>query len=105
VQTTIRHKHGASFRAEIAATVQGDPLDLTGMTITSQIRAAAGSYRVPGVVVDVVDAVNGLIAIHAKDTTQWPVTRLEWDVRMVDADGNVSATDTVLIDCEREVTR
>jgi hypothetical protein len=102
---TFEHKHGSTFRAEIAATVNGDPLDLSTTTITSQIRAAQGSFRVPGVVVDMIDVTTGKFAVVAKDTTQWPVGMLEWDVRMTGADDTVSSTETVFINCVREVTR
>lgn len=101
----IPHKHGSTFRAEIVATVQGDPLDLSAVTITSQIRSVRGSFRVPGVIVEIIDAATGRFVVKANDTSEWPLSMLEWDVRMVAADGTVSATETVLIDCTREVTR
>lgn len=101
----IEHKHGSSFRAELTAAVDGDPLDISAVTISSQIRAAQGSFLVPGVSVEIIDAAHGKFAVNAKDTTAWPVAMLEWDVRITGADGTVSSTETIFINCVREVTR
>jgi hypothetical protein len=109
--SAVPHKRGASFLAQVTATALGEPLDLTSLTITSQLRTRSydpsqpGTPVVPQAEVTVVDAPAGRFDIAQDNTSAWPVAMLEWDIRIVDADGKVSLSETVTVNCAHEVTR
>lgn len=107
----VTHKRGASFLAQVTATVLSVPLDLTSLTITSQVRVRSYDPSQLGlpvtnpVAVTMVDALAGRFDVSQLDTAPWPVAMLEWDIRIVDSAGKVSSTQTVDINCIHEVTR
>lgn len=107
----LTHKRGTSFLAQVTATVGGVPLDLTSLTITSQVRARSFDPASPGVLVanpvavTIVNALAGRFNVGQLDTSPWPVAMLEWDIRFADAAGKLSSTQTVDINSVHEVTR
>lgn len=105
IQKPIPHKRGSAFKAEITATIAGAVMSLAGMTIKSQMRTKESDYALPGIVVDIVSAGSGRFDILAADTKNWPCSTIVWDIQITDADGNVSATNTIEFICVREVTR
>lgn len=111
----IYHKRGDTF-TYYARWTQGDsdiPVDLTGLTITSQVRA--GSF-VDDLTITVTNAENGefIISATAASTMLWPITdspssrlfgsRLFSDIQFTDGANTVS-TETFQILLREDITR
>lgn len=98
----IYHKKGDTF-TYYARWTQGDsdiPVDLTGLTIASQVRA---ENFIDDLVVTITDAANGefTISATAASTKLWPVTdspgsRLFSDIKITDGT-NITSTEVFQI--------
>lgn len=86
----ITHKHGNTFKlvADFMDT------DLTGVTITSQIRGASGNL-----VADLTctPTSTSRVEITHQDTTTWPIDLLETDVKLVFQNGEIISTETIQV--------
>lgn len=106
----IYHKKGDTF-TYYARWTQGDsdlPVNLTGLTITSQVRA---ENFVDGLVVTVTNAANGefKISANAASTALWPITdspgsRLFSDIQITDGT-TVASTETFQILLIEDITQ
>lgn len=105
-RTTI--KRGATLQFDAAVTNAGVPVDLTGWTISSQVRSQTGAL-IGAVLVTVLDqAVNtGQYRLHAQ-TAGWPVGVHIWDIAYSYDDGSggqtITYTETVRLAVEPAAT-
>jgi hypothetical protein len=83
----IPHKQGATFDKLVTRLdAQGDPVDLTGFTVTSGVHNEDETFT-DELTATVEDAANGIVRIThpATETALWPETdydnKLFWDVR------------------------
>lgn len=101
----ITHKRGATFEAGCLHE-DGGPVDLTSVTITSQVRTAGGRFvgdlavtkgnqgTAPG---------TFTVRAEAAATALWPLATLIWDIRYQTA-GGVAYTETAEILVVRQAT-
>lgn len=94
----IRFKRGDTF--SLFCSVEDD---ITGWQIASQVRH--GDSFVVNLDVEIVDAEAGSYRLVCADTTDWPARQLSWDIEYTLPDGLIRSTDTILIDCQADVTR
>jgi hypothetical protein len=116
------HKRGDSFRVdEIGMMVQDDVgaltmivdgvevraslLDLTGWGIASQLRRKDTGELVADLDVIERDRSKGQYSLQAKNTTEWPVTTLSWDVQFTSPDGFVTSSETKYVRIKKDQTR
>lgn len=96
-------KRGASLDLTVAfEDDDGQPLDLTGATLTAQIRDAADALVATLAPAITVGADAATIAVA--DTSAWPLGMLRLDVRVVLA-GQTSFSDTISLNITRAVTQ
>lgn len=104
IQTT-NHKRGDTFARKIIVSDANGVVDLTGDTITSQVKTWAYT-AVATLSIDTTGAANGEVVISASDTSAWPLTDEEQpllcDVKIVS--GSTARTDTFGIIVVRQVT-
>lgn len=102
---TITWKRGDSFEVDcVYKDADGTPLDLDGITITSQ-------FRMKDVLISDAEitigspTTSGAFRVVVADTDEWPVGALAWDIEYLLAGGSIISTETVLINVLRDVTR
>jgi hypothetical protein len=101
--TPISLKRGASL--DLTLDFQSDagaPIDLTGATITSQVRDSSDNLVLA--LTPVATANAGEVRITVADTSLWPLGLLRCDVRVAVA-GMVEFSDAFLIQVTRSVTQ
>lgn len=98
---TVRHKRGATLSYSGAITDDaGDAVDLTGYTLTSEVRSADREL-VSTATITVATPSSGLftVEVSATDTAGWTAgARLLFDVRVQSASARVDYTETIAID-------
>lgn len=105
IPPTFAHKRGDTFDFDGTYTEDdGTPINLTGITVSSQVRTPAGVLVSTAVVTKANQTTNpgeysGVIA----NTAAWPVQKLEWDVQYVG--GPTDSTETVYLQVQRDVTQ
>lgn len=100
----ITFKRTGTFKRRVRITLEdGSPQDITGWTISSQIKTTAYAAVSTLTVSDRVDA-SGQFVLTDTSTSDWPLGLLHWDIKLTDADSVVRHTQTVTIKVEREVT-
>lgn len=85
-------KQGATFRLPCRyLDGGGDPVDLTGYTITSTLKSQESNAVVQALTVAVTDAAGGLFEVRATatETATWPPEAVAFDVRIADGAGTV----------------
>ena len=87
------------------AQVKASPLDMTGWTVASQVRRKDTGELVADLDFAWTDQATGKYSLSAKDTTEWPVAMLAWDVQFTDPDGFVTSSETQLIRIKQDQTR
>lgn len=100
---TLQFKRGDTFLIEGRASSGGQPLDLSGGTVRSQVRNGAG--LVSELSVQWMDQAQGIYRLRAEDTTRWPVAVLTCDIEYLLASGQKVSTETFEIDCIKDETR
>lgn len=100
MQTTL-HKIGATF--SMSASIN---TDITGWTITSQIRRLDGTL-LDTLVYSLVEAGEELSTYNFKkvDTSTWPEGTYHCDIRYLESDGTISITETFEIKAVRSNTK
>lgn len=83
----------------------GLPVDITGWTITSQVRYSKKLIETLQVVI--VDAAMGSFTISAPDTATaiWPARQLKCDIQFDKADGQRVSSQTFIIDVSEDQTQ
>ena len=80
----VNHIRGATFYLDIRI-----PLDLTGATVTSQVRAATTAHLLTTLTPVVTDAESGRFTLSGPSDS-WPSgTDVDWDVKITEASGRV----------------
>lgn len=101
---TITFKRGTSFGANVSYTPsEGQPADLSGFAISSEVRTPAGSLVATLAVTMAPDAMGFHVAAP-EGTATWPLGKLAWDLRF-ERDGAVAFSETVGLELTREVTQ
>jgi hypothetical protein len=98
----IQHKRGATFALACQRLdAEGDAVDLTGKTITSDVLSGPTKYAL-SVTVD--NAVTGEFTLIAADTTAWALTDVQTstvqtfcDIRIEDSTINISETFEIVV--------
>ena len=97
-------KRGDSFIVEAALTQNGEPQDLTGWSIRSQVRR--GNKLVAELAVEYVDRPTGVYRLSAPEgTAEWPVGTLRSDIEYTMPSGQIASTETFEFECVEDVTR
>lgn len=101
-------KRGDDFSIPMNLTDPGNadaPVDITGWTITSQVRYA--KELIDNLNVTVTDAANGLftISLGYTDTASWPIRRLKCDIQFDRPVLGRVSSQTFYIDVEEDQTQ
>lgn len=107
----MEHKRGDSFVLD-AVLFEDDevtPVDITGWTITSQLRKRKNRREngdlVDNLTVTIVSAVNGQFQItNTTDPNTWPIFRCELDIQYKDLTDKVVSSDTIEVDVVKDIT-
>jgi hypothetical protein len=109
---SFEFKRGDSFNLSGTVTDADDlPVDLTGYTITSQLRSQTGAL-IQTFTVTVTDAANGLYTISAPATGTapntgtdiWPIGTAKFDVQFA-VGAEVTSSETVTLKVVEDYTR
>ncbi len=109
--SSYTHKIGKTFAiggAFAYTSVDGTPLDPTGIVGKSQLRTRAGSLITEFDVEITGTTGNAVITIKQKpgvDSSTWPIGDAEMDVQFTLPGGYVTPTDTILVILQKAVTR
>jgi hypothetical protein len=89
------HKRGDTFGRLATVLFDGTAVDLTGATITSQVRTPAGAL-IASLTIEVISAAAGQVEISSTSTSAWPLSNatspLLCDIKIVDGDTNRTTT-------------
>lgn len=97
-------KRGDTLLIEAALANNGQPVNITGWSIRSQIRR--NNQLVDDLVVTVTDALMGKYTIASSGSTEnWPVAQLRTDIEYTTDTGQIVSTETYYINCVEDVTR
>ena len=100
----LTFKRGSTFSATATWTpVAGGLANLSGCTVTSDVKDAAGDLQALTVSVDGTHLIVTLTATAAS-TAEWTVGPARWDIRVLQAGGTVFYTETKQITVVPEVT-
>ena len=103
----VQHKRGATFIGSgVYKNAQSLPVDLTGRTVTSQVRTRGGKL-VGNLAVTLGNQTlsPGSFVCRAESaaTGTWPLGTLLWDIRITGPEGT-TITETVEVEVLREAT-
>jgi len=97
--STLQFKRGSTFGASVTYTAsEGSPPDLTGLTITSDIRDSAGKIYSCTVVV----TSSTTFTVSYSNTADWHLGSAYWDIRF--SDGIVFFSETAVLNIVNNVT-
>jgi hypothetical protein len=100
----IQHKRGDTFGQQCTLRGDdGDPVDLTGIAVRSQVRGVRGQILSE---LAITPAGPGTFQVRAESsqTSNWPLGLATWDVEFTQI-GTVYSSATVLLDIVEDVTR
>lgn len=100
----ITHKRGDTLEWVVDLTQNGSAVDITGWTITSQIRQE--TTLIDTLAVDVVNAANGqfnLLATPAQ-TSSWALGSHSVDIEFISPTGFVVSSQTFTLQLVRDIT-
>lgn len=102
---TITHKRGDTFVLSCTLENEGNPVDITSFTITSQIRDTLDAV-LQSLTVTVTDAAAGAfdLSATAAQTETWGVQSYLCDIEFVDG-GEVNSSETFTINVLKDITR
>ena len=102
---TTNHKRGDTFTRKVVVSDADGPMDLTGMTVSAQIKTIA-FVAVDTLTVSTTGAASGEVVISKSDTSAWPLTNddepLICDVKFVGS--STMRTETFGVNVFRQVT-
>jgi len=96
-------KQGDTFAIQGAITDNGSPVDISLWQIKCQIRK--NDRLIADLSVDKVNAAGGIYQLKCLDTTDWPITIVEADIRYVTPSNQIISTETFDIDVKKPVTQ
>lgn len=98
-------KRGDSFVLSCTYKEDGEPVDLTVFTITSQVRDSSG-VLVEEFTAELLDQETnpGVFTLTSADPSLWPIDELACDIQFM-KNGVTRSTQTFLIPVEPDVTR
>lgn len=100
----LRIKRGDTFVVEATLMQDGQPQDLTGWTIRSQVRQ--GGRLIADLAVEYVDRAAGVYRLSAPEgTAAWAVGLLRSDIEYTMPSGQIASTETFDLECVEDVTR
>lgn len=105
--TSLRVLRGATFRRDAIRKVDGVPTDLSGYSITSQVRDPRDlSSIVDTATVTIANQVTdtGKFELDFGSTETWPIGSLWLDIRL-DSGGTVDYTERVTLEVSETATR
>lgn len=93
---TLELKRGDSLVLDCVVQSEGQPVDIAGWQIASQINAPGGQC-VHKFAVEIIDPAGGAYRLPASpdQTRGWPLGPLSMDIRYTDAAAGVMSTNTV----------
>lgn len=101
--TQVSIKQGCTIQGDLAFTADDDtPIDLTGCTVTAQVRDATGQWVADLPVT--LQPVLGIGVVHIASTAAWPLGVLRCDVRVTTPLGDTVQTETFALHLMRSVT-
>lgn len=95
-------KQGDTFSVTLTVTRSSVAVDLTGVAITSQVRAPGGE-QIATLTVTPISLTGGMVQLRS-ETTTWPARALDWDVQFVE-NGNTWSTPTTKVNVQTDVTQ
>lgn len=102
----ITHKRGDSLDLLAAIPAQFAEGFFAGWTVSAQLRFASTDALVATLTAEWADsATTRTLRLRCIDTSQWPVGRNDFDVRLVRPDGYTTSTSTMTIFVVKDVTR
>lgn len=101
MDSKIRLKQGDTFSATVTVERDATPVNLTSVTITSEVRRKNGDV-IGTLTVTPVSLTNGTIKLRS-ETSGWPVEFLEWDVQFIE-NGDTWSIPTQSISILKDVT-
>ena len=100
---SVAFKRGSSFSARASYTpAAGQPVDLSNVHVTSQVRTQAGALLATLVIAMDSDFMGFTVRAVA-GTASWPVGVHAWDLKL-EIDGAVAYTETIKVVVLQEVT-
>jgi hypothetical protein len=102
----ITHKRGDTFEVIVNFTLNGQPQDLNGWQLRSQIRAA-NKALLKELDIVVIDEAAGVFSLNcpASETVNWTPAPYQCDIEFIDPSGFVVSSDTFAVNVIRDVTR
>lgn len=100
----FRIKRGDTFVVEATLAQDGQPQDMTGWSIRSQVRR--GNRLVAELAVEYVDRASGVFRLSVPEgTSDWPIDTLRSDIEYTMPGGQIASTETFEFECVEDVTR
>jgi len=102
---TITHKRGDTFELSCTLENEGNIVDITNFTITSQLRLPDDTL-LQALTVTVTDAAAGAFTLSATatETEGWDVASYQCDIEFID-DGEVNSSETFVLNVIKDITR
>ena len=103
---TITHKRGDTFELSCTLENEGNAVDITNFTITSQVRGSDDAL-LQALTVTKTDAAAGgfTLSATAAQTETWGVQKYLSDIEFIEGGGEVNSSQTFTIDVLADITR
>lgn len=103
---TITHKRGDTFELACTLENEGNAVDITNFTITSQIRGSDDTL-LQALTVTKTDAEAGVFTLGATatQTEAWDPAIYEADIEFIEGGGEVNSSQTFTIAVIKDITR
>ncbi len=105
--SSFTFKRGTTFALLMQATddASGDPHDLTGATIASQLRDSLGNLVVELTCEPQPQLPGSVLLTSPSATDEWQLGLLSCDIKVTNPDGSIWDTETVVIHVVQQVTQ
>ena len=103
---TITHKRGDTFELSCTLENEGNAVDITSFTITSQVRGS-DDVLLQALTVTKTDAGAGAFSLSATSaqTESWDVQTYLCDIEFIESGGEVNSSQTFEINVLKDITR
>lgn len=100
---TLNIKRGDTFKYSVSVIDSNkQPIDLTGWTISSQIKNF--DELIADVIISSDDFSTGNYYLSVEDTSYFPIEKLECDIEYTSTDGTIMSTETFYINVIKDIT-